>query len=287
MSVLALLWQSLLGTLRDILPILTVLGFFQLAILRKPLPNPGRLIWGITFVVVGLAVFLSGLQLALFPLGESMADQLTAVQVKSLEATASAFEPDPPIEWQDFYWVYVFAFAIGISTTVAEPSLIAVSIKAQEVSGGTIRAIGLRLAVALGVGLGVALGSYRIVVGIPLSYFILSGYLLVVLQTTFAPRQIVPLAYDSGGVTTSTVTVPLVAALGVGLATRVPGREPMIDGFGLIAFASLFPMLTVMGYAQLSQMNQWIRQRRLRRQTEQADSLDEDLQFNNQSSIGT
>lgn len=156
------------------------------------------------------------------------------------------------IHWQDYYWVYLFAFCIGFSTTVAEPSLIAVAIKANQVSGGAISVNGLRIAVALGVAIGISLGSYRIVVGDPIHYYIIAGYIVVVVQTFYAPKLIVPLAYDSGGVTTSTVTVPLVAALGLGLASTVPGRNPMIDGFGLIAFASLFPIISVMGYAQIT-----------------------------------
>ncbi len=149
--------------------------------------------------------------------------------------------------------MYIFAFFIGFSTTIAEPSLIAVAIKANQVSGGSISVNGLRVAVALGVAVGIALGSYRIVVGDPIHYYIIAGYIVVVIQTFYAPKLIVPLAYDSGGVTTSTVTVPLVTALGLGLASTVPGRNPMIDGFGLIAFASLFPMISVMGYAQITQ----------------------------------
>jgi hypothetical protein len=149
--------------------------------------------------------------------------------------------------------VYLFAFMIGFSTTIAEPSLIAVAIKANEVSGGAIGAWGLRIAVALGVAFGITLGCYRIVVGDPIHWYIIAGYVVVMLQTAFAPKLIIPLAYDSGGVTTSTVTVPLVAALGLGLAETVPGRNPLIDGFGLIAFASLFPIMSVMAYAWLSE----------------------------------
>ena len=285
MSILILFWNSVLSTLRDVLPILAVLAFFQFAVLRRPLTNPIRLAWGVAFVIAGLALFLTGLELALFPLGESMAEQLleTRLDQATIEdnlstnsnpaATTPAEPSQAPGHWYDYYWVYLFALAIGISTTVAEPSLIAVAIKAQEVSGGTIQAFGLRIAVALGVGIGVALGTFRIVTGIPLPYFILPGYLAVVIQTAFAPKQIVPLAYDSGGVTTSTVTVPLVAALGVGLATRVPGRDPMIDGFGLIAFASLFPMMTVMGYAQLAE---WRIRSNQRKQAKQKQNTDED-----------
>jgi hypothetical protein len=160
------------------------------------------------------------------------------------------------LQWRDYVYVYLFAAAIGFSTTVAEPSLLAVAIKAQEVSGGAISTWGLRIAVAIGVGLGIALGTFRIVSGTPLHYYIIAGYVIVIIQTAFAPKTIIALAYDSGGVTTSTVTVPLVTALGLGLASTVPGRSALLDGFGLIAFASLFPMITVMGYAQISEWRQ-------------------------------
>ena len=172
------------------------------------------------------------------------------------------------LDWDDYYWVYIFAAAIGFSTTIAEPSLMAVAMKASDVSGGAIGVWGLRIAVAIGVAFGISLGTFRIVTGTPLHYYIISGYLIVIVQTIFAPRMIVPLAYDSGGVTTSTVTVPLVAALGLGLASTVPGRSPLIDGFGLIAFASLFPIISVMAYAQLSE---W------RAKRKQRNSVDEDV----------
>jgi hypothetical protein len=204
---------------------------------------------GFGYVIVGLSLFLVGLELALFPLGETMAMQLTAPDfLNQVRITL-----DGALEWIDYYWVFLFAFCIGFSTTIAEPSLLAVAIKANQVSAGAISVNGLRIAVALGVAVGIALGSYRIVVGDPIHYYIIAGYILVVIQTYYAPKFIVPLAYDSGGVTTSTVTVPLVTALGLGLASTVPGRNPMIDGFGLIAFASLFPIISVMAYAQLTQ----------------------------------
>jgi hypothetical protein len=204
---------------------------------------------GFVYAIAGLALFLVGLEKALFPLGRIMAEQLTAHAVSDLAGgPASAL-----VDWRAYGWVYLFAAAIGFSTTVAEPALIAVSLKASEVSGATLNPWGLRVAVAIGVALGVTLGVLRIVTGTPLPYYIIAGYVVVVAQTAFAPRTIVPLAYDSGGVTTSTVTVPLVTALGLGLAETIPGRSPLIDGFGLIAFASLFPMITVMGYAQISQ----------------------------------
>lgn len=240
---------TLLATIRDVLPIAAVICGFQLFVIRRPIPNLRQLLVGFGYVLVGLALFLLGLEKALFPLGRVMAEQLTdpSFIYRGVEEIARQ------VHWSDYYWVYVFAFAIGFSTTIAEPALIAVAIKAEEVSAGAIGVWGLRIAVAIGVAVGIALGSFRIVTGSALQYFIITGYLVVVVQTYFAPKLIIPLAYDSGGVTTSTVTVPLVAALGLGLAETVPGRSPLLDGFGLIAFASLFPMMTVMGYAQVSE----------------------------------
>jgi hypothetical protein len=199
-------------------------------------------------VLLGLAFFLEGLEAALFPLGKLMAQQLTD------PAFIAGDDIGRVLEWWDYQWVYLFAFAIGFSTTIAEPSLLAVAIKANQVSAGSIGIWGLRIAVAIGVAIGIALGVYRIVTGTPLYWYIITGYVFVLIQTMFAPRMIIALAYDSGGVTTSTVTVPLVAALGLGLlASTVPGRNPLLDGFGLIAFASLFPIMSVLAYAQLSE----------------------------------
>lgn len=244
MNFLTALITGVASTVRDVLPILAIVGFFQLFVLRRPIPRFPRVAWGFALVILGLSLFLMGLELALFPLGEKMAEQLVALPELPEEGASP--------HWADYYWTYLFAFTIGVATTIAEPALIAVAMKAEEVSGGAIRAWGLRSAVALGVGIAVALGTFRIVTGIPLPLMIIVGYLIVIVQTFFAPKEIIPLAYDSGGVTTSTVTVPLVAALGLGLASRIPGRDPLIDGFGLIAFASLLPMITVMGYAQLA-----------------------------------
>ena len=245
MAMVSDIFNTLLLTVRDVVPIAVILFGFQLGVLRRPIVHWQKVLLGFVYVILGLTFFLVGLELALFPIGEDMANQLTS---------PSFLHPDgdlSPFVWQDYVWVYIFAAAIGFSTTIAEPSLIAVAIKANEVSGGTIGIQGLRISVAIGVAMGIALGCFRIVVGDPIHYYIMAGYVLVVIQTFYAPKMIVPLAYDSGGVTTSTVTVPLVAALGLGLATNVDGRDPLIDGFGLIAFASLFPMITVMGYAQL------------------------------------
>jgi hypothetical protein len=231
-----------------VLPIAAIIFGFQFLVIRKPIPHLKRVLTGLLYVLIGITLFLLGLKQALFPLGELMAQQLTdPAFIHGAGSVVGTFD------WKDYYWVYLFAFAIGMSTTLAEPSLIAVAIKAKEVSGGAIGIWGLRIAVALGAAIGIALGTYRIVTGTPLHYYIMAAYVIVIVQTFFAPKLIVPLAYDSGGVTTSTVTVPLVAALGLGLAETVPGRSPLIDGFGLIAFASLFPMISVMAYAQISE----------------------------------
>jgi Protein of unknown function (DUF1538) len=237
-----------MSTLFDVLPIIAIIFGFQFLVIRKPVKNLKKVLFGLFYVVVGITLFLFGLEEALFPLGKLMAQQLTDPAFIGAMTHASG-----ELDWSHYYWVYIFAFAIGLSTTIAEPALIAVAIKAKEVSGGAIGVWGLRIAVALGVAVGIALGTYRIVIGAPIHYFIIVGYIIVVIQTFFAPKLIVPLAYDSGGVTTSTVTVPLVAALGIGLAQTVPGRSALIDGFGLIAFASLFPMISVMAYAQISE----------------------------------
>lgn len=237
---------SLLGTLRDSLrdlaPVVAVVVFFQVAVLRQPLPDTmaiADLAGGLALVVVGLACFVRGLQMGLFPIGEQL---------------AHAF-----VSKASVVWLMIFAFALGFGTTVAEPALIAISAKAGEamvaadVLHGEVHdaetfALGLRLIVALSVGLAVMLGVMRILRGWPLHVMIISGYVMVLVLTTFAPREIIGIAYDAGGVTTSTITVPMLAALGVGLASVIKGRNPIIDGFGLIAFASLTPMLFVMGY---------------------------------------
>ncbi len=248
MTLLSEIGSIILATLRDVVPIAAIIFGFQFFVIRRSIPNLGRVLAGFGYVIVGLGLFLLGLEKALFPIGKLMASQLTDPEFlrSGVDVVATS------VRWQDYYWVYLFAFAIGASTTIAEPSLIAVAMKANEVSAGAISVWGLRIAVALGVAIGITLGTFRIVTGAPIHYFIISGYVVVVIQTFFAPKMIVPLAYDSGGVTTSTVTVPLVAALGLGLAETVPGRSPLLDGFGLIAFASLFPIITVMGYAQIA-----------------------------------
>ncbi|MBI5135713.1 MAG: DUF1538 domain-containing protein [Nitrospirae bacterium] len=218
----------LFEVVRDILPVVLVVTFFQLAILRQPFPNLSGVLGGMVLVVIGLFLFTQGLRLGLFPLGEAMAFQFA--------------------RRGNVWWLLVFAFTIGYATTVAEPSLLAVANRAAQISGGRLTQFAVRSVVAFGVGVAITLGVMRIILGHPIQYYIIGGYLLIVVVTHFAPQEIIGLAYDSGGVTTSTVTVPLIAALGVGLASSIKGRSPLIDGFGLIAFASLVPILTVMLY---------------------------------------
>lgn len=241
---------TLLGTILDVLPIALIIFGFQLLVLRQRMPNLKKILIGFVYVLVGLAFFLDGLQMALFPLGKIMAQQLTDPEF--IHGLTHLADEVTELDWWDYRWVYLFAFAIGFSTTIAEPSLLAVALMANQVSAGAIRVWGLRVAVALGVAIGITLGAYRIVSGTPLHWYIIAGYVLVMIQTIWAPKMIIALAYDSGGVTTSTVTVPLVAALGLGLASTIPGRSPLLDGFGLIAFASLFPIMSVIAYAQLA-----------------------------------
>lgn len=250
--------HTLFDTVFDVLPIVVIIFGFQLLVIRRPIPNLRKVLIGFVYVLLGLAFFLEGLEIALFPIGKLMAQQLTdpAFIYGTMEDAVRA------MHWSDYVYVYLFAAAIGFSTTIAEPALLAVAIKAREVSAGAISIWGLRIAVAIGAGLGVSLGTFRIVTGTPLHYFIIAGYIIVIIQTAFAPKTIIALAYDSGGVTTSTVTVPLVAALGLGLASTVPGRSALLDGFGLIAFTCLFPIITVMAYAQISEWRQKVASKR-------------------------
>ncbi len=234
--------QFIAGPLRDISPVILVIAFFQLVVLRQPPPNLEAVLTGLVFVVLGLALFIRGLELGLFPLGEMMADAFA--RKGSLGA------------------LLAFAFCLGFGATVAEPALIAVAAEAAGIAGanGAIidteaardgYALGLRLTVAFSVGLALVIGVFRILKGWPIHYLIVGGYLGVVVLTLFAPPEIIGIAYDSGGVTTSTITVPLVAALGVGLASTIRGRNPMTDGFGLIAFASLTPILFVLVFGMV------------------------------------
>jgi Protein of unknown function (DUF1538) len=234
------------STILDVLPILSLITFFQLVVLRNKMPNVRKIVFGAVLVVLGLSFFLVGLSKALFPIGDTMARQLSDPAFLQKESGI--------INWKSYYWMYLFAAAMGFSSSLAEPSVLAVAIKAREVSSGAINEWGLRIMVALGVAFALALGVFRIVTGTPLHLYILAGYIIVIIQTIFAPRQIIALAYDAGGVTTSTVIVPLIAAMGLGLSVSVEGRNPLTDGFGLVALACLFPIITVMGYAQISEL---------------------------------
>ena len=232
----------MLSSLRDLLPILVVVAFFQLVVLQQPIPNLFDLVVGTLFVLLGLTFFIYGLETSLFPLGEAM---------------AYAFAKKGSV-----FWLLLFGFALGFGTTIAEPALIAVAEEASKVmaQGKVIPdteaaqetyADGLRFTVALSVGSAIVVGVFRIIRGWPIHIMIMVGYAIVVVMTSLAPAEIIGIAYDSGGVTTSTITVPLVTALGVGLASSIRGRNPLVDGFGLIAFASLFPMIFVMAYGML------------------------------------
>ena len=225
--------EPLIDSALALLPIVLVIAFFQLLVLQQPIPRMGQMLWGLLQVLLGLA---------LFPIGEEMAYNF--------------------VRKGNLWWLLVFAFTLGFGTTVAEPALIAISDEAARVAaaGRVIEnsaeaqssyALGLRLTVALAVGIALLVGVFRILKGWPVQYLIIGGYFGVVVMTFFAPPEIIGIAYDSGGVTTSTVTVPLVAALGIGLAHSIHGRDPLIDGFGLIAFASLTPMIFVMAFGML------------------------------------
>ena len=231
MEFLLRLAGTAVDTALDVAPILVKFVVFQVIILRRKLPNLRRIVGGFVCVLAGLTLFLVGLEEALFPIGETMANQLTAPAARS---------EGGDVRWDDYLLVYAFAAAIGFATTVAEPSLIVIALKAEQVSGGVVRAQGLRIAVAVGVAVGVSLVCFRIVTGTPLPWYIVAAYAVVIVQTDRASKMIMPLAYDSRGVTTSTVTVPVVAALGLGVAASVPGRSPLIDGFGLIALQACF-----------------------------------------------
>ena len=234
--------KQLISSFFDLLPILAVVSVFQLLVIRQPIPDLTSLLFGTLLIVVGLTFFVQGLEQGLFPIGESM---------------AYAFAKKGSL-----MWLLIFAFSLGFATTVAEPALIAVGDEAAKVAaeGGMIEnteesqksySLGLRLTVAFSVGLAILIGVLRIIRGWPLQYLIIPGYIGIMIMTVFAPAEIVGIAYDSGGVTTSTITVPLVTALGVGLASSIKGRNPMVDGFGLIAFASLTPMIFVMAYGMI------------------------------------
>lgn len=240
---LRLFSKSLFGSMRDLLPIVLVIAFFQFFVLGQTPDDLWQIFIGLIFVVLGLTFFIFGLEQGLFPIGESMAH--------AFAKKGSAF------------WLLTFAFALGFGTTIAEPALIAVAEEASKVAAqaGLIQiddqvmadyADGLRYTVAFSVGIAIAIGVLRILLNWPIHYMIMVGYVLVIVMTGFAPDEIIGIAYDSGGVTTSTITVPLVTALGVGLASSISGRNPMVDGFGLIAFASLLPIVFVLGYGMVT-----------------------------------
>ena len=234
-----LLIKKLKVSLLDLMPIIVVVVFFQSVVIQQPFPQIGEVLIGVLFVIFGLMLFIEGLEMGLFPIGEALAYALA--------------------KKGSLFWLLMFAFALGFSTTIAEPALLAIAKEAASISSdaGLISqdpdtlnnyALGLRLSVAFSVGIAIVIGVLRILKGWPLYYLIIGGYILVMLMTTIAPKEIIGLAYDAGGVTTSTITVPLVTALGVGLANVIKGRSPLLDGFGLIAFASLLPMIFVMIY---------------------------------------
>ena len=236
------IFRRLVGSVQDLAPIVLVIAFFQIVVIQQPFPNLWNVVAGLACVVVGLALFIQGLESGLFPIGEALA--------QGFARKGSVFA------------LLAFAFCLGFGTTVAEPALIAVAGEAASVAAeaGVIQdsdaaqdsyALRLRIVVAFSVGAAIVLGVFRILKGWPIHYLIIGGYVLVTVMTVFAPPEIVGIAYDSGGVTTSTITVPLVTALGVGLASSIRGRSPMVDGFGLIAFASLTPMICVMGYGMV------------------------------------
>ncbi len=238
-KILRLIVKKIMSAFSDLLPIVLVIAFFQIIVLKQPMPQMGEVLFGGILVVLGLTLFIEGLEMGLFPIGETMAHALA--------------------KKGSLAWLLIFSFALGFSTTVAEPALIAIAREAANIAaeGNLIGfgeesrlsyAFGLRMTVAVSVGLAILIGVFRILIGWPLHYLIIGGYVTVILMTTIAPEEIVGIAYDAGGVTTSTVTVPLVAALGVGLASSIRERNPLLDGFGLIAFASLMPMIFVMGY---------------------------------------
>lgn len=238
-------WEMFLSTVLDVTPIVLLIGFFQIFVIKKNIPNVKKVIFGLVLVIVGLALFLIGLEKALFPVGEIMASQLSA---KEFILKSSNYDIT---DWRAYYWIYIFALLIGFATTLAEPALKAVAIKARQVSGGSFSEWGLRLVVAVGAGIALAVGMFRIVTGTELYVYLIACYIIVIVQTIFADKNMVALAYDTGGVTTSTVTVPIVAALGIGLSSTVPGRNPAMDGFGLIALVCMFPIISMLAYLQI------------------------------------
>jgi hypothetical protein len=236
------LLRVIADTAADVLPVAVFLLFFYRVVLRQKLANRANILVGLAFVVLGLALFLQGLEKALFPVGRMMVEQLTKNSLVTAEIS----------HWSSYYPLYVFAFCIAFGAAVAEPALLAVAHRVNEITGGAINAGGLRVAAALGVATGVTIGCIRIVTGFPLQWCLATAFMIVIIQTLTAPRTIISLAYDTGGVSTTAVTVPVITALGLGLAEQVPGRSPFLDGFGLISLACVFPAITVLAYAQVT-----------------------------------
>ncbi len=239
--------RTIAETATDVLPVAVFMLFFYRVVLKQKLVNAKEILLGLVCVTLGLALLLMGVDRALFPAGRMMVEQLAAASI-SQEAPVET----PP--WTAFWWIYAFAFCISFAAAIAEPALLAIALRVHEISGGAIKTWGLRIAAALGVAVGVALGCIQTVTGIPLHWCIGAGFAIVALQTLAAPRAIVALAYDSGGVSTTAVTVPVVTALGLGLAEFLPDRNVLLDGFGLIAFACLFPAISVLAYAQIASL---------------------------------
>ena len=245
--------RTVATTAADVLPVAVFMLFFYRVVLKQKLVNRTEILVGLAFVTVGLTLLLLGVDRALFPAGRMMVEQLAASGISHMEVAAP--------RWSNYWLIYAFAFCISFAAAIAEPALLAVALKVNELSGGAIKTWGLRTAVAAGVAIGVALGCVQTVTGIPLHWCIGAGFAVIALQTLTAPRAIVALAYDAGGVSTTAITVPIVTALGLGLADFLPNRNVFLDGFGLIAFACLFPAISVLAYAQIASLleRRWAR----------------------------
>jgi hypothetical protein len=261
MDLAADLLRTLADTAMDVLPVAVFMLFFYRVVLKQKLANPVEIFVGLGFVIVGLAVLLLGVDRALFPAGRMMVQQLASATLSQADPAAA--------DWSRYWLIYAFAFCISFAAAIAEPALLAIALKVNELSGGAIKTWGLRLAAAIGVATGVALACVQTVTGVPLHWCLGAGFAIIAVQSLTAPRAIVPLAYDSGGVSTTAVTVPIVTALGLGLAEILPNRNPLLDGFGLIAFACLFPPISVLAYAQIV----WLLEARVaRKEMERPDS---------------
>jgi hypothetical protein len=246
MDLISDLLRTAAGTAADVLPVALFMLFFYRVVLKQKVLNLGQIIVGLVFVTVGLALLLLGVDRALFPAGRAMVEQLAATSISETELATA--------HWSSFWLIYAFAFCISFTAAIAEPALLAIALKVNELSGGAIKTWGLRTTAAAGVATGVSLGCIQTVTGVPLHWCIGAGFAVIAVQTLTAPRAIVALAYDAGGVSTTAVTVPLVTALGLGLADLLPNRNVLLDGFGLIAFACLFPAISVLAYAQIASL---------------------------------